>query len=80
MVEGLHGSGIQAKVLMITTDQWRHALAVYLYPVGENRLWCWDSNWKSIRVRAFFAQPESVAKAWLKATNHAQSLEKAEYL
>lgn len=80
MAEGLTAKGIQSRVLLITADTLKHAVAVYLYPTGKNTLWVWDADWKSIRLRAYFDQPKSVAKAWLKATNHPQLLTSAEYL
>ena len=80
MTEGLHKAGIQAKVLLITTPAWKHAVCVYLYPSGENRLWVWDSEWKSIQVRAFFSDPDQVARAWIAAVNQSQPVTSAEFL
>lgn len=80
MVEGLRGSGIQARVLLITTPAWRHAVAVYLYPAGDNRLWVWDSNWKSMRVRAYWDDPSGIARAWISATNRSPSILSSAFL
>jgi len=80
MVEGLRAQRIETRVLLISATPLRHAVAVYLYPTGKNTLWAWDADWKSIRLRAFYDQPESVARAWLRATRHAQQLTSAEYL
>jgi len=71
MVEGLRGADIKAQVLLIQTPKWNHAVAVYLYPTRENKLWVWDANWKSIRVRAFYDDPQAIAKAWLAKTSQA---------
>lgn len=68
MSEGLKKSGIQAKVLSIHTDKWGHAVCVYMYPPGHNQLWAWDSYWQSFRLRAWWDDPTSMAKAWLKFT------------
>lgn len=65
MTEGLREKGIQAKVLSIHTAKWGHAVCAYLYPTGQNRLWVWDSYWKSIPVRAWWDSPNSIAKAWM---------------
>lgn len=65
MAQGLTSSGIQAKVLTIRTPQWGHAVCVYMYPPGENKLHVWDSHWKSIRLRAWWNDPHSIAQAWM---------------
>ena len=65
MTQGLKASGIQAKVLSIHTKDWGHATCVYLYPPGKNRLWVWDSHWQSIPLKAWWDDPQSVAKAWM---------------
>ncbi len=69
MASGLHEAGIEGKVLLIYTPAWNHAVCVFLYPGGRNRLWVWDANWKSIEVRAFYDSPAQIARAWLAATN-----------
>ena len=68
MRQGLAGAGIQAKVLAIQTPTWGHAVTAYLYPTGQNRLWVWSADWKSLRVRAFFNDPNQIARAWMSAT------------
>ena len=66
MTQGLRASGIQAKVLSIHTKDWGHATCVYMYPPGQNKLWVWDSHWQSIPLRAFWNDPNSIARAWMK--------------
>jgi hypothetical protein len=66
MTQGLKASGIQAKVLSIHTKDWGHATCVYMYPPGRNKLWVWDSHWQSVPLRAFWNDPNSVARAWMK--------------
>lgn len=80
MVQGLTKSGITAKVLLITTPAWNHAVAVYLYPAGANRLWVWDANWKSVRVRAWWDDPSGIARGWLAATNRRVPVTSASFL
>lgn len=62
MTQGLTKSGIQAKVIIIHTPKFSHALSCYLYPVGENKLWVWDSYWKSMNLRAWWNDSDSVAR------------------
>jgi hypothetical protein len=62
----LKQSGIQAKVLIVNTPKFNHALACYLYPSGKNRLWVWDSYWKSMNLHAWWENSDSVSKEWLK--------------
>ena len=66
MTQALKQSGIQAKVLIVNTPKFSHALTCYLYPTGQNNLWVWDSYWKSMNLRAFWFSSDSVAKEWLK--------------
>jgi hypothetical protein len=73
MAQGLEREGIQARVLSIHTADWGHAVCVYLYPSGKNRLWVWDSHWKSVRLRAWWDSPESIARAWM-AWRHDQTI------
>ena len=79
MTKGLQAHGIQAKVLRVQTAKWSHAVCVYLYPPGQNKLWVWDSHWKSVNIRAWYADPSSVARAWLNKTSF-EPLVKAEYI
>ena len=65
MTQALRQSGIQARVLTIYTPKFGHALCVYMYPTGQNKLWVWDSHWKSVNLRAWYDDPDSIAKAWL---------------
>ena len=74
MAKGLQGAGIQAHVLLIYTPAWNHAVTSYLYPTGQNRLWVWDSTWKSIELRSYFADPAMTARAWLSATGRSPSI------
>lgn len=80
MVEGLHGAGIEARGLLICTPAWNHAVAVYLYPSGDNRLWVWDANWKSLRIRAWWNDPTGIARAWIAATNRSLPVASAAFL
>lgn len=80
MAESLKGYGIQAKVLLVFTPEWTHAVSVYLYPSGDNRLWVWDSYWKSLRTRTYFDDPNGIATKWLRFTHPELSLLKGEFL
>ncbi|MEI6278294.1 MAG: hypothetical protein WCQ16_02780 [Verrucomicrobiae bacterium] len=80
MVQGLNAAGIQSRVLLIYTPAWNHAVAVYLYPAGANRLWVWDENWKSVRVRAWWDAPAGIARAWLAETGRTATVTSADFL
>ena len=69
MTAGLREKGIQARVLSIHTSEWGHATCAYMYPPGANKLWVWDSYWQSIPLRAWWDDPMSIAKAWMKWRN-----------
>jgi len=79
MAQGLREKQIFAKVLRISTDEWNHAVCVYLYPPGQNKLWVWDSHWMSLRVRAWTDDPVSIAKAWLRITHPFTDHKSAEF-
>jgi hypothetical protein len=79
MAESLKERNINAKVLRIYTDKWGHAICVYVYPKGSNKLWGWDRFWKSMRLRAWVNDPYSVAKKWMQVTLSEDILISAEY-
>ncbi len=80
MAEALNAKGITAKVLLLETPKFSHAITTYLYPSGSNKLWGWDSMWKSIRVRAYTDDAEGQARAWLRKTHPEQTLTRAAFL
>ena len=80
MSQSLRKHGIEARVLGIYTEKWGHAVTTYLYPPGQNRLWAWDSTWKSLRVRAWTDDADSIAKSWLAATHPGTTLRTATFL
>lgn len=83
MVEGLKEKGINARMLIFRADGMRegHALAVYLYPVGQNRLWAWDSTWGSLRVRAWAGDAGGISREWLRVTTgKVWNIERAEFI
>jgi hypothetical protein len=80
MAQGLKEKSIQARVLRIQTNDWGHAVTVYLYPTGANKLYAWDSYWQSINLRAWFDNPTSIANAWLNYTHPNLTLANATFL
>lgn len=81
MVEGLRSKNIEADVLILKTPIWAHAISVYFYPKGQNRMWGWDHFNQSVRIRAFRDDPKAVATDWLKKTHQKNTtVEFAEYL
>jgi len=80
MAQNLREKAIQTRVLRIQTKNWSHAVTVYLYPTGANRLYVWDSYWKSINLRAWYDDPTSIANAWLDYTHPKILLVSASFL
>jgi hypothetical protein len=80
MAQSLRAHGITARVLGIYTPSWGHAVTVYFYPPGKNKMWAWDSYWKSLRVRAWADDADSVARNWLTHTHPGTPLTRAEFL
>lgn len=70
LTEGLRVKGVNARVLLIGTSRWKHAIVCFDYDPGSNQLWTWDANWKSIRIRSRL-NADSCARAWLQATSGA---------
>jgi hypothetical protein len=80
MAQGLKEKSIQTRVLRIQTKDWGHAVCVYIYPTGANKLYAWDSYWQSINLRAWFDNPVSIATAWLDYTHPNIQLVNATFL
>jgi hypothetical protein len=80
MVQGLKEKSIQTRVLRIQTKEWGHAVCVYLYPTGANKLYVWDSYWQSINLNAWYNDPVGIATKWLNYTHPKISLVNASFL
>lgn len=81
MRQRLTERGIQARVLTYYTPSRGHAICAYLYPPGANQLWAWDSAYGSIRIRAWWADPYSIARTWLLHVERStETLTRAEFL
>ena len=80
MSQSLKRHGIESRVLGIYTPTWGHAVTTYLYPPGANKLWAWDSTWKSLRLRAWTNDADSIARAWLASTHPGTQLRTATFL
>ena len=80
MSQSLKRHGIESRVLGIYTPTWGHAVCTYLYPPGANKLWAWDSTWKSIRLRAWTDDADSIARNWLASTHPGTPLKTAQFL
>ena len=77
MQAGLEKAGIKSKVMVMETSRWNHAVCVYVY---RDRLFVWDSYWKSNQVRAWFDDPNMVARKWLEWLAQDTLLVRAYYL
>ena len=80
MTQALKKNDIQSRVLRIQTKDWGHAVCVYLYPTGANKLYVWDSYWKSVNLRAWYDDPNDIANAWLKWAHPNLTLVNASFL
>lgn len=84
MREGLSRYNVQARVIAYSYGVGRpprgHAICAYLYPVGANQLWAWDSTWGSVRLRAWWDDARDIARQWSRRTGttpviHAEIIE-----
>ena len=73
MAETLRKNGIDAKVVIIRSKKWSHAVAAYVYPIDSNQIWAWDSKYKSIKLEADWESNRSIANAWKTETGMATS-------
>lgn len=80
MKEALTEKGVKSNVVLIETPSFNHAICSYQYPAGENKLWGWDSMWKSVRLRAWVDDHDSIARAWLRKTHPSVSLVRSDFL
>lgn len=80
MVETLRKQGTNARILIVNTPGFSHALVVFLFPVDKPAVWVWDADTRSVQVTADFNQPEQVAHAWLDATLRDDTALRASYL
>ena len=78
MTEALDKASIKAKVVIFKTPYRSHAICVYMYPTGANRMWGWDSTEMSNRIRAYWDDDRSIAQGWLNATSPKEDLISAE--
>jgi hypothetical protein len=79
MTESLKEKNVEARVLRIYTNKWGHAICVYMYPKGQNKMWGWDRVWKSNRIRAWKEDPIGIANYWIKITMSDAKLIAAEF-
>jgi hypothetical protein len=65
MSQALKRHNVWSRVLIVKwSTQQRingHAYTIYLYPPGQNQLWAYDSDWGSMRIRAFKDNVKDVA-------------------
>jgi hypothetical protein len=80
MAQALKKNDIQTRVLRIQTIKFGHAVCVYLYPTGANKLYVWDSYWKSVNLRAWYNDPRGIATEWLNYTHPNLTLVNASFL
>ena len=65
MSSSLQKSDIISQVVIFKTDQRQHAICVYMYPPGKNKIWGWDSYYGSHQLKAWWNDPVSESKSWL---------------
>ena len=67
MTENLKKAGIKADVLSMNGLKYGHAVCRYIYPVGSNQVWMWDSTWGSVNFPvAYKDDAQLCAEAWTK--------------
>jgi hypothetical protein len=80
MTENLRKQGITARILIVNTASFNHAVVVFLFPLDKPLVWVWDADTKSMQVQADFARPEQVARAWFQENLRDETALKASYL
>lgn len=68
LTEAMHRAGIEAKVLLVVTARWGHALTVFQLAdsrTGKPALWVWDDHYHTIEVAARYDDDMQIATDWL---------------
>ena len=67
MTEALKKVGIKADILTITSENYRHAVCRYVYPIGSDQLWMWDSHWGATKFPVTRKDDAQLcAETWIK--------------
>jgi hypothetical protein len=80
LTENFHQQGITAKVLLVTTRTYSHALVAFLYPATKPSVWVWDSNYGVIKLDAPFDDASAIAREWVHANQLDDSVVVAAFL
>jgi len=84
MSQALNRQDVWAKTLIIKwkeNNKFRgHAYSIYLYPPGTNKLWAYDRDYGSTRVRAYKTNAKSVGQYANKSRGLYEPLTIANYL
>lgn len=67
LAESLHKQNIPARILVIRTPTFSHAVVAFLYPPEAPALQVWDVYSRAIHVDADFNNAANIAVQWLKA-------------
>jgi hypothetical protein len=67
LAESLHKQNIPARILLIRTPTFSHAVVAFIYPVESPSLQVWDVYTRAIKIDADFDNPGSIAVEWLRA-------------
>ena len=66
MAETLRNVGIKADVLAIKAPGYGHALCRYVYPIGSDHVWVYDSKWGAIRFKdTKWDDAQLIARSWI---------------
>ena len=71
LTEAMHRAGIEAKVVVFTTDRIGHALTVFRMVnarTGEPDLWVWDYHSETVRLEADYTNDLQIATRWFTHT------------
>ncbi len=74
MAQALKRNGIKARVLIINCPNWSHAVTAFQYPSGKGEVWCWDSDERSMPVTSTWCDSKTMARAWMLAAGHHETV------
>lgn len=78
--ESLHKRNIPAKVILISTASFTHAVTVYRYPASKPSLWVWDNTYDLVEVEADFESAVSIAVHWIEKIGRSDVVISATFL
>ena len=64
LIISMQEARLQAKEVVVYSDQWTHKIVVFIYPPGSKTVWLWDPQSSAHELKAEFNDALAIARAW----------------